>query len=833
MKAMPMFAVWLQLLCLLAAEVTLIVVGAALLQHRIRSAAWRRTLWQVCLLSLLVLTAFELTGSARGFAAWLVKRGRPQPRAEHTASRPAPRGETDEFRQRAAARVARNALLDNVGSAEVRPDAGHPQTVSPASTPALPVAHEARTSSQSAAAANDSLADPMAVLYCELVWLAGAGLVIARSCLACFLLLVFRWRRPAVTDDALNSRVAAMARTLGFGRGVQLVASARLAGPIAFGVIRPVIAVPADFMKRFSLVQQEAIFAHELAHLAGRDPVWYLLANWVSAILWWHPLVWWARRQLHCASEQIADEASLLVGGGPGALAECLVEIGARLGRQRSFVWMGVEGNGLHSDVGRRVERLVDLRGRPGALPGRLSSALARLLGPAAMVVAVILCTAWVGPRALTKGESMKTIKQTWSHSLAAFALLTSTPEVNHAALPVDNKRDGSTTDVAELVQDGRLLYQMGKFHEAESKLKAAARRDPGNADIFRLLTLVQEHTYAQTKNDTDRTKTSPLPGAEKPSDPARNSAGKEPAQSPSAERYQRLMMERYGIIPKSGTSPADKITIPKERSPIATKLERIVIDEVRFDGVPLPQVLEFLDEEARKRDPDRLGVNLLINPNAAMAAAGQTIDPTTGQALPAAPPEPLDMSSVIVRFNLPLRNMRLKDVLDAIVKVADKPIEYSVEEYGVVFSQSPQQSMGSVGLSAIKAPELPLLQVRTFKVDTNTFLAGMNRAFGIGWETKDSPTADQIRSTLRDVFVRLGIDMDVPGKTVFYNDLTGIVMVRATLDDLEIVEAAIETLGGFASEKASAQNSAGERAGLFNHREEMMRRYGIVPPKK
>jgi len=77
MKAMPMFAVWLQLLCLLSAEVTLIVVGAALLQHRIRSAAWRRTLWQVCLLSLLVLTAFELTGSARGFAAWLVKRGRP------------------------------------------------------------------------------------------------------------------------------------------------------------------------------------------------------------------------------------------------------------------------------------------------------------------------------------------------------------------------------------------------------------------------------------------------------------------------------------------------------------------------------------------------------------------------------------------------------------------------------------------------------------------------------------------------------------------------------------------------------------------------------------
>ena len=138
MNATAMFAVWLQLLCLLAAEVSLIVLGAALLQRRIRSAAWRRTLWQVCLLSLVVLTVFELTGSARGLAAWLVKMGRQQPRAEQTASRPAPRGVTDEFRQRAAARDARNAPLDNVESAEVRPDAGHPQTDSQASTPASP-----------------------------------------------------------------------------------------------------------------------------------------------------------------------------------------------------------------------------------------------------------------------------------------------------------------------------------------------------------------------------------------------------------------------------------------------------------------------------------------------------------------------------------------------------------------------------------------------------------------------------------------------------------------------------------------------------------------------
>src|SRR5205823_7103557 len=104
----------------------------------------------------------------------------------------------------------------------------------------------------------------------------------------------------------------------------------------------------------------------------------------------------------------------------------------------------------------------------------------------------------------------------------------------------------------------------------------------------------------------------------------------------------------------------------------------------------------------------------------------------------------------------------------------------------------------GSVPAPMPKPLEAAPLQVRTFKVDTNTFLAGLKRAFGTGSEPKENATPDQVRFVLRDVFTRLGIDMDVPGKTVFYNDLTGIVMVRATYEDLEIVKAAIETLGGF-----------------------------------
>ena len=53
---------------------------------------------------------------------------------------------------------------------------------------------------------------------------------------------------------------------------------------------------------------------------------------------------------------------------------------------------------------------------------------------------------------------------------------------------------------------------------------------------------------------------------------------------------------------------------------------------------------------------------------------------------------------------------------------------------------------------------------------------------------------------------------MDVPSKAIFYNDLTGILMVRGTLEDLELVQAAVETLGGRVLHQGNAanQNPAG-----------------------
>ena len=123
-------------------------------------------------------------------------------------------------------------------------------------------------------------------------------------------------------------------------------------------------------------------------------------------------------------------------------------------------------------------------------------------------------------------------------------------------------------------------------------------------------------------------------------------------------------------------------------------KLDRIQLDTVHYDGLPLSEVVLNLRDEAKKRDPEKKGVNFMINPNppadyAPGVAPGLGAD---GSPLPAPPQEAVDIGAITIKINPPLNDVRLVEVLDAVVKVADHPIRYSVEDYGVVISlQGPE----------------------------------------------------------------------------------------------------------------------------------------------
>ena len=52
-----------------------------------------------------------------------------------------------------------------------------------------------------------------------------------------------------------------------------------------------------------------------------------------------------------------------------------------------------------------------------------------------------------------------------------------------------------------QLVQDGRLLFEMGKLDEAEKKLKQAIKIDPQNQAAYYYLNLIREARYKSAEH--------------------------------------------------------------------------------------------------------------------------------------------------------------------------------------------------------------------------------------------------------------------------------------------------------------------------------------------
>src|SRR6202034_1295271 len=66
-------------------------------------------------------------------------------------------------------------------------------------------------------------------------------------------------------------------------------------------------------------------------------------------------------------------------------------------------------------------------------------------------------------------------------------------------------------------------------------------------------------------------------------------------------------------------------------RQVIVDKLNRIHIENISFDGLPLSEVLRQLSDKSKLVDPDRKGVNFMINPNADESGPPQAIPGQVG----------------------------------------------------------------------------------------------------------------------------------------------------------------------------------------------------------
>jgi beta-lactamase regulating signal transducer with metallopeptidase domain len=165
-------------------------------------------------------------------------------------------------------------------------------------------------------------------------------------------------RRPRVVGGDLHRQLQALVAEAGLETPVRLTCSSRVPVPVALGLREAEICVPPRALAGLSEEQQEGMLAHELAHIARRDPFWLVLGQAIACVLFFQPLNWVARRRLREISEMLSDEWAVARTGRPLSLAGCLAEVaGWSLGSR----WLPVPGMADRpSSLGRRIRRLLD-----------------------------------------------------------------------------------------------------------------------------------------------------------------------------------------------------------------------------------------------------------------------------------------------------------------------------------------------------------------------------------------------------------------------------------------------------------------------------------------
>jgi len=145
---------------------------------------------------------------------------------------------------------------------------------------------------------------------------------------AAFLFVQFLAYRAFLTRLSLASRSA------GAWRGLPLIESDAVEGPIAVGLLDRRIVVPSDFDTRYGEAERRLAAEHEYVHHRRGDIWWNLIALIVLAMNWFNPIAWFAFLAFR-ADQELACDAAVASGASAEerhAYASALIKSASRPG---------------------------------------------------------------------------------------------------------------------------------------------------------------------------------------------------------------------------------------------------------------------------------------------------------------------------------------------------------------------------------------------------------------------------------------------------------------------------------------------------------------------
>lgn len=278
-------------------------------------------------------------------------------------------------------------------------------TLAPLTSP-LPNASAPETLGRSASAPTDAAWKWNGRSWLAALW--ACGIVAALMPLAIGLASLRRLRRTSrvLADGPASAALRLLQAQCGLRRRIGLFESNSRAIPLTWGLLRPVIVLPAD-SRSWPAERLRAVLLHELAHISRCDWLTQLAAEVVRAIHWFNPLAWLAVHKVRVLQELACDDRVLGVGLAAADYAEQLLTVtsGRRVGRTLGAACLAM---GRRRRLESRLQAILD-PDRNRRMPSRRRALVSLAVALAALVslasANVRLATAELAPSELEAGE--------------------------------------------------------------------------------------------------------------------------------------------------------------------------------------------------------------------------------------------------------------------------------------------------------------------------------------------------------------------------------------------------------------------------------------------
>lgn len=319
---------------------------------------------------------------------------------------------------------------------------------------------------------------------------------------------------------------------------------------------------------------------------------------------------------------------------------------------------------------------------------------------------------------------------------------------------------------VADFLRQGKQFYELGDYDRAEGFFEKALLTDPYQVDAMRFLRKIEEDRYRISSKERDTTVANMIRQVR--------------------ESWTPPLRVKEGLPGVGEVQPTIQTTTASEA--LRRKMERLIIPVIDFRAANIHDVINFLVDASQKQDPDRVGVNIILNLSQA-GGGGTPATPGVDRSLMDMDLGLMDMPMVdqpeveptappVGTISLNLRRISLLDALKYITEVAE--LKYRIEENAVIVTPLAVET-GRM-LTRMYPVQPSFMDVVFERIESDT----TRRQSDI--ITMERSQVTEVRQDVKQFFSNAGVPFP-PGASIVYQRGISTLIIKNTPENLELFE--------------------------------------------